>query len=135
MAKGAPKGNTYNRKFKTPAQRKKLCTAWCEHISQGYSKESFSLCDPQTFRWYKEKFPKDFDTKKIAQAESDNRMFWEKAGIDGLWGGKKFNPTVWIFNIKNRFPQEWRDSHDVTSGGEKINTLNDLLTSIDKRKS
>lgn len=134
MAKGAHKGNAYAKKFKTPAQRKKMCKAWCAHISKGFSKESFPLCDPQTFKKYAQKYPKEFDTIKIQEAERQNRIFWENQGVEGLWGGKKFNPTVWIFNMKNRFRDDWRDSQDLTSKGEKINTLNDLLGQLDKRK-
>ena len=115
----APKGNNYSKKFKTSKERKALCDAWCEHLVAGYSKESFPLCDPQTYRVYKEKYPNDFDTKKENKSMRMSRMYWEDRGLKGMNGHiLGFNATVWIFNMKNRFG--WRDKQDITSNDKEI---------------
>jgi hypothetical protein len=67
---------------------------------------------------------------EFLQAKSEglekNRMFWEKLGRDHVInesfgqgaGSKSLNSTVWIFNMKNRFPQEWRDKKDIEHAGK-----------------
>jgi len=124
----APKGSKNKEKFKTKQSRRELCNKWCEHLSNGLSKESFPYCDPQTFRRYLKLYPKDFDIEAIEQAERCNLLYWEKQGIDGMWGGKAFNPTAWIFNMKNRF--KWKDNVDVTSDGKRLDTIHGLLAQL-----
>jgi len=47
-------------------------------------------------------------------------LAWEKIGLEGTMGGiKGFNATSWSFNMKNRFPRDWRDKQNIdfdTSG-------------------
>lgn len=115
----APLGNDYNKKYKTSEERKALCDKFCEHIRQGFTKQSFTECDHETFDTYREKYPDDFDSKKIKDAYADNRKKFETIGMQGMTGQiKDFNPTTWIFWMKNRFRESWRDSyeqkHEVT---------------------
>ena len=125
----AHEGNDYAMKFKTPEERQQLCQDWCDWISDGRAKEGFPHCDPQTFRVYCEKFPDDFDTQKIEAAERANFAWWEDASRKMMWmGAKDTNPSILIFNFKNRF--KWRDQVDVTSDGKRLDTLNGLLGSI-----
>lgn len=128
----APKGNDYNVKWKTPEERKAVCKKYCKHLSQGLSEKSFPECDIKTIKRYVEDYPKDFPPDLIADAKRRGRLLWEKAGLDGMWMGNKFNDRVWSFNMKNRYKEDWRDSHDITSGGEKLDTLHALLTSPEK---
>jgi hypothetical protein len=125
----APPGNNFAEKFKTSEERQALCEAWCNWISEGRAKEGFPLCDPQTFRVYCEKYPKDFDTEKIGAAERANFAWWEEESRKMMWmGSKSTNASILIFNFKNRF--KWRDQVDVTSDGKRLDTLNGLLGSI-----
>lgn len=129
----APKGNNYNKKFKTKKQRQKACQAYCEHIKQGFSDESFPLCDPQTLKIYMAEYPDDFDTDMIRDARAQRRIFWERAGIHGTLGipieykdnkgktqtaTKSFNSKSYQFIMMNMFGMHIKE--DVTSGGEKI---------------
>ncbi len=125
-------GKKLAEKFKTKEQRIALCEAWCKHLANGFSKESFLLCDPQTFRRYMAKYPQDFDTQKINEAERASRRFWEQLGIEGTRGKEVkievkrkqngevrtttqgFNATAWIFNMKNRFG--WKDKIELGGG-------------------
>ncbi len=52
--------------------------------------------------------------------ESKGQYHWESEALKGLWGSKdeKFNATVYIFTMKNRFG--WRDRKEI-SGDLSIN--------------
>lgn len=119
--KGHTKGNNFALKFKTPEERKALCDDYCKHMEQGLAKEEFVPCDMQTFRKYLHTYPEDFDTEKIEQAERKGRLFWSNLGIHLAAGDEKMkfaHPSIWIFNMKNRYG--WTDKHDLTSGGKAI---------------
>jgi hypothetical protein len=118
----APKGNNYNKKFSTPKQRKKLCDDLCKHLAQGLSMECFTGCSKQTLYNYMEKHKEDLDPIKIQEAKDAGRAMWEKIGLGIATGKLKGNSTAWIFNMKNRYRQDWNDRSEVdhTSGGDKI---------------
>lgn len=104
-----------------------------EHMASGLSFTSFAAVidvnEDTLHEWVK--VHEDFsDTKK--QAFSKNKLFWEKKGIEGLWGDKMnvFNSTVWIFNMKNRFPVEWRDKKEI----ELEHSASDKLVKVFKTK-
>lgn len=107
--------------------KKEYCEMLIEHMSKGLSFESFAaiprVCDDTLREW--EKVNPDFSAaKKIAFQL--NRLFWEKLGIDHILNestseqegksrshtSKTLNSTVWIFNMKNRFPKQWREKVD-----------------------
>jgi len=78
-------------------------------------KEGASICEVcvelditrETFyQWQKEN--KEFsDTIKKGLALS--QAWWEKIGKAGTVNKLNVNPTMWIFNMKNRFREEWHD--------------------------
>src|SRR5690349_7812689 len=89
------------------------------HMAQGLSYESFGgvveVSKQTLYDW--EKRHEEFRDAKD-RGESQSRLFWEKAGINGLHNEtikdgdgmtvtRSINATVWIFNMKNRF--KWRD--------------------------
>jgi hypothetical protein len=86
------------------------CEMLIDHMAQGLSFESFcgsiNIVKRTGYTWVKEH--PDFAEAKDIGFEK-NREFWEKVGIEGLWGDKdsRFNSTVWVFNMKNR--HGWRD--------------------------
>lgn len=104
------------------------CQLLIEHMGNGYSFEAFAAvvnCNRDTlYEWVK--VNEDFsDAKKIAMERS--RLFWEDIGIKlckgVLMGG---SATAYIFNMKNRFKNEWRDKHETgfTDGdGNDINPV------------
>lgn len=96
-----------------------------DHMAKGYSYESFAgligVCKQTIYSF--EKYQEYLDSKKVAFEK--NRLFWEKAGITGMFMGGKdnpFNSTVWVFNMKNRF--NWSDkketTHDITEKTSKL---------------
>lgn len=113
----------------------KYCQQVIDHMSQGFSFESFAgkigVAKDTLYQW--DKNHQDFSDAKKEGFEK-NRLFWEEQAMRGMWAGKKFNPTVWIFNMKNRFPKEWRDRQEVEAGPETRKTFT-LAYKLDKESS
>jgi len=70
----------------------------------GISKETF-------YEWGR-KFPEFSDA--IKQFKLRSQVWWEKAGRAGAVGKLAgFNARSYIFNMKNRFPDDWRDKQEI----------------------
>lgn len=84
-----------------------------DHMGRGFSFESFAGSigvSKQTIYDWTEANPTFLDAKAIGFEKS--RMFWERVGIgmaSGKGSGSHGNATAFVFNMKNRFPKEWRD--------------------------
>lgn len=102
---------------------KAFCEKLINHMAKGLSFESFagaiSVSRRVLYDW-EIKYPEFLHAKEIGTEKS--RIFWEKAGIQGAFAQKVKDPntdrgyriqktpiipSVWIFNMKNRF--QWRD--------------------------
>ena len=106
----APKGNNYRMKWKTKKEREEAFALVYDHLAAGYSKESFPYADWDTVERYCKDFPKEFPSEKLAEAMRIQRFEWESIGMDGAKGKiPGFNAASWIFNMKNRFRDEWQD--------------------------
>lgn len=94
---------------------KDYCIDVIDHMEQGYSFESFAglvgVAKSTLYEW-QDRNPEFSDAVKIAFEKC--RLFWEKEGIKGLWSGNgsNFNSTNWIFQMKNRFKDEWREKQE-----------------------
>lgn len=98
-------------------------------MGAGYSKESFaalvSVHKQTIYNWIDE-HEEFLDAVKIGEAKC--RLYWERLGMSGANGSDEFNATTWIFNMKNRFHEEWRDRHEHTgAGGGPIKTESKVL--------
>ena len=86
------------------------CARLVKHMSEGYSFASFAgtlgVNRDTLYEWVK-KYP-DFKEAKAIGTEA-SKFFWEKIGINLATGLSKGNVISWIFNMKNRFPDEWKD--------------------------
>lgn len=110
----APEGNTNNLKWKTPEERREAFDHIYNHLAEGYSKESLTICDWDTVERYCQNFPVEFPTEKLREAMRHQRFTWEEIGLKGAQGKVEgFNATSWIFNMKNRFPNEWREKQEI----------------------
>jgi hypothetical protein len=50
----------------------------------------------------------------VKEGLQKSQAWWEDQGRIATFGGtKNFNPTSYIFNMKNRFPSDWREKQDV----------------------
>lgn len=84
----------------------------------------------ETFYNWTEEYPEFLDTYK--KGLSLSQAWWEKIGREGALGDKPINPTMWIFNMKNRFHQEWKDKHEVESHNDhKITIERKIINSKD----
>ena len=100
----------------------KYCEMLIEHMSKGYSFESFGAVigsNRDTLYEWAKRHSEFSDAKKHA---NDRCLeFWEKQGIEGLYSyedGPKLNSSVWIFNMKHR--HRWRDRHEEEEKKEGI---------------
>ena len=113
-------GKKNGEKFKTSAQRKALCKQWCKHLSDGFSRESFPYCDPQTFRKYAKSFPKDFPADNITQADRRQKLKWEKRLAKCADGGKgNANSIKFGLEVINK----WKATKKIQHGSDPENPL------------
>jgi len=106
----------------------RFCEMLIDHMAQGFSYESFAGLvgvSKQTIYDWEKANPEFLDSKKIGVEKS--RLFWETQGIEGIYTTETFeqdengsrsvkkalNSSVWIFNMKNRFKDEWRDKQET----------------------
>ncbi|WP_386681854.1 hypothetical protein [Loktanella sp. R86503] len=84
----------------------------------GISRDTF-------YRWQKE-YPEFSDAVKGVKHRS--QAWWEQQGRIATFGGTDgFNATSYIFNMKNRFPDEWKDRHELAhSGGVTISVIDNF---------
>lgn len=105
-----------------------FCELLIEHMASGLSFESFGGLDEVEvwkdvlYDWVK-LYPDFSNAKRLGFQK--NRKFWEKLGRDHILNesesfgngqgskSKSLNATVWIFNMKNRFPEEWREKKEI----------------------
>ena len=94
----------------------RFCDMIVAHMSEGLSKEAFAGVigvDKGTIYNWAEKHEEFFNA--IKRGEAACRLYYEKAGRSGMQGEiDGFNATTWVFNMKNRFHEEWRDRHEHT---------------------
>lgn len=103
----APKENNNAMKYKTRESRRTICLCYCDHVSSGFSKSSFPLCDDDTIRRYRNSFPDDFPDDMIEEAFRKGRLLWEKVGISITLGSPaRGSAGSWILQMKNRYG--WR---------------------------
>jgi transposase len=69
------------------------------------------------YSWLKEN--KEF-SDAVKQSLALSQAWWEKLGRDGAMGEKNINATTWIFNMKNRFRDDWRDKQEVEQSGVTV---------------
>jgi hypothetical protein len=124
----APKGNKNAAKDSDPEQLNKWIKAYIIHRAEGFSKESFIECDYRTIEKYIES---NIDLqslkKELEKAERAGFKYWEQLGKDLSSGKVRGNPAVWIFTVKNKFPDQYKDKteteHSGTISVERINYI------------
>lgn len=92
--------------------------AFCDKVLElgaaGASKHEMALelgCGWQTFHNWQDAHPEFLDAVKAATLASQG--WWERKGRIATFGEvPNFNATAFIFNMKNRFPDDWRDKQE-----------------------
>lgn len=73
-------------------------------------------CSRQTLANWEEKHPDFMDA--MTRARDLSLAWWEGAGQKGIWlGGSGFNANAFSLQIRNRFPDDYRDRKDVGING------------------
>lgn len=107
-----------------------FCDRVVELGRQGASKAEMALdldIAMSTFDvWQNEK--SDF-SEAVKRAEEFSRGWWEMKGRLATFDSKDFNPTSYIFQMKNRFSEHWRDKRETEHSG-KLN-LGAALDALD----
>lgn len=91
------------------------CQQIIKFMETGKSKEAFAgsigVSRQAIYNWMKAQ--DDFkEACGIAEARCQN--FWEELGLVGVTEGKNFNATAWIYNMKCRFPDQWREKQEIS---------------------
>jgi hypothetical protein len=56
-------------------------------------------------------------SRAVSRGLQKAQAWWEKQGRKATFGGTDgFNATSFIFNMKNRFKEDWRDKVDLAHG-------------------
>lgn len=99
---------------------------------QGMSKAEIVLeigIHHSTFALWQEKHP-EFSAA-VKEANTQAMGWWEKKGREATFGGSPgFNATSFIFNMKNRFKEDWRDKVENDQTLTATGPLADLLARI-----
>lgn len=70
----------------------------------------------------------------VKAAEKISQGWWEREGRKATFGGcEGFNATSYIFNMKNRFKDDWRDKQEQDVNHGVQDSLSALLTEVDGR--
>jgi hypothetical protein len=64
-------------------------------------------------RWQEEKA--EF-RETVTRAEEISQAWWESQGRQGIWS-REFNASAYSLQVRNRFPKDWSDKHEVTGAG------------------
>lgn len=123
-------GNENALKYKTPEDALPVYERYCDHLAAGYSKEAFPDCDYRTIESCAAKWPSVLQPEKMIDALREGRLMWENMGLLGANGTLRFfNPTAWIFNMKNRYA--WADKQEIdhTTKGERIGAIEVVIRS------
>lgn len=96
--------------------------AFCERVvelgKEGYSKASIAAelgVVRATLDDWAAEHPEFSDA--ITRAREFSQGWWETQGREGIWAGSQFNANAYRLQVMNRFPDDWRDKHDVNLSG------------------
>jgi hypothetical protein len=91
-----------------------LCEAAIEMGRQGKSRLQIAASigkAKSTLQAWEDKYPAFAEA--MALAKELEQAWWEDMGQKGLKMGKNFNATAFIFQMKNRFRSDYRDTHEI----------------------
>ena len=128
------KGSRLALKYDTKEKQLELIERYCQHISEGYSIESFEEVDYRTINEYAEKLDREsaktddftiLSTVRIQKAIRSSRLKWEKWGIQGMLNEiPSFNAQIWALNMRNRFNWDKDDKSPKEMTIDRIITVN-----------
>lgn len=111
--------------------------AFCDKVIElgqtGASKHEMALeigCAWSTFALWQSEHPEFSDAVKAATDSA--QAWWEREGRKATFGATpNFNATSFIFNMKNRFPEDWRDKQERELSGGVTLRHEDALSELE----
>lgn len=131
---GAPLKNQSAKKFPKLKERgilKEIYDSYCQHIAQGYSKNSWywegkgHFLTSETLEKYFLEFPEDFPSMKRTIAHAKSYFFWESAVRSSALGeNEKANTASLQMIMRNKFnwdkPQQQNEQLDDKLDGHLL---------------
>ncbi len=96
--------------------KQEYCDQLINHMASGLSFEAFAgflSVSKQTLYNWADANSEFLDAKRIGTEKC--RLYWEQLGVEHIVNSDKtsLNTGVYVFNMKNRFPEEWKDKKEV----------------------
>lgn len=126
----APFGNDYGLKLKDPELRQLAYKRYCEWLSKGKSKKSFTFVEGeymahwQTIESYIKNNPNEFDPIKKEIAFAKGYAYWENI-TDGTADGSNKDACVPALNMTMRNKYGWDSNEASTTQEESRSDLRD----------
>jgi hypothetical protein len=132
LSMSAPRGN--KNANKTNDDLAELIPLYIQHMADGFSKKSFIQCDYRTIEKYLESNIDLHSLKKeLEKAERIGRKGWEEIGQQISNGKLRGNPATWIFTMKNKYPEDYKDTQKIEhTGGITITGIEYIIPNEDK---
>lgn len=112
--------------------RDEYCEELIEHMTNGYSIESFAgvvnVCRTTLYNWFKDN--EDFaEAKDIGMMKS--LFYWETLGIKGVRGDLQFfKGSPYVFMVKNRFPDLFKDRKEIDVSSKTVMSFQDGIDKV-----
>jgi hypothetical protein len=104
--------------------KEEFCDQLIAHMSEGLSYACFAgrvgVSRDTLYEWEK-KHKEWVEAKRMGEMQS--LLMWEQLGIDLARGTSRGNVISWIFNMKNRFREDWKDTQVVETKEDVNNTI------------
>lgn len=110
-------------------ERRKIFKELCNHVSKGYSLESFGALGVDSIRKYLKLFKEEFIQEELDEAFALGRQYWEEIGHRQANGSCLGNSRTWYYNMLNRY--NWTDRVEVKAehkGEVAINVISYATT-------
>lgn len=101
-----------------PKYRPEMCDAVFAAGQEGMGKAEIAFelgVDRDTIKEWVKTYPPF--SAAIQRAREASLAWWEKMGRSGITMGKQFNANAYSLQVRNRFPDDWRDKQEVNATG------------------
>ena len=93
------------------SERRRVASALCKHLSEGYSVESFSELTTNSLKRYMNLYKEEFIPEEIELAVQQGRDMWESIGRKQATGDCLGNSRTWWLNMAHRY--KWSDRVNI----------------------
>jgi hypothetical protein len=110
--------------------KKEMCIKAAEILSSGKSLAAvcahFNIARSTLYDW-RDSHPEFKEA--ISQGLQKCQAYWEELGHEGVTGGyEKFGATPWIFTMKNRFREDYKEDKEDKNANDDKSVLEKIIT-------